>query len=568
MNTMKKLLSLCLTFILIVSCITISVSAAAPIIENIAVDGISMDAAPGEFVITFDSAITNDTISSIKFTKEDGTEIKGGSFIEKSKEAPTKAVVKYGALERGANYKLTVGADSKTYTASSYYFKEDFEEGYVDGDLLESRPSGTLSEDLIYYPDTTEAFGGKARTPNSVHSIVEENGDTFIRMDLNKRGTIVPATSNDNGRIVLEFKEPITIGKFAARIKVRAQGSASQLKFLIPGYESNAALSNFFRMGQFVSGMVKKETDTAQLKGTLTGVEKFTKTGEHGFYDIQIAFLKDTSNKYTQTMTNLNALEEGEIKLVGNTAYPRGIKAFWLTQFYDKNESSATIDVSEIEIMEIYDTNILATDFESMTGDTFNVVFTNEISEQTLKDVTLKNGDSLVKLSYVEDSYSDDTRQASFKIGEILEPGTSYTLSFAGIRDTFGRSLGAESQTLSVASAPDDYTMSAPIIKNESQQVIEQIGDAASLSYETTVTAEAGKKFTLALIVMSKVDNRVLWANSDTKEVALGNSSVTLKVTTPETIDIGTSNCYVKPLIWCDDATMEALLLNAPDIIE
>ena len=559
---MKKLLSLCLTFILLMACIVIPVDAVTVVDKA---EG-TIDANAGEFVIAFDDAAAAEAaFDAITFKKEGGADIKGGAFKEIDALNQNKVIVKYGTLENGQKYVLNVDGTEYEYTADIFEFRENFE-GYSNGDSL-TKPE-TITEPTIYYPGHENSTGSNinsgASSGYSAHSIEEENNDTFVRLD------VTNADNGKNGRIVLELPTPLTAPEFCIRVKIRPSGACQTIKGIWTFY----SIWEKFAMVDFSTGTAINPTGTTDV-GTSTidpASITFDTIDANGFYNFSVHYMKGTDGKYTQTLRNINAPEEGAFKLTPPKSTYDGVYGFWLTQFYKASDGAeGYIDLSEVELVAEKETNILYNGFADMTDsdDTFKVVFTNDMNEKSLKAVTMKDSsEKPVEISYVENSYNADERSASFRIGEILDEGATYILSFANVVDYLGRGLASGSTAVTVKAPLGSYSIGTTAIKDENGDSLAEIDDAERLRYITTINGEAGAKFTLILVVMSKTDDRVLGVAYDTGTVAAGQTSVELDAITSENIDLGASNCYVKPLIWCDDDTMEALLLDAPAVIE
>lgn len=565
---MKKLLSVCLTFILLMSCAVIPADAAAVVDKA---EG-TIDANAGEFVITFDDAAAAEAaFDAITFKKEGGAEIKGGAFKEIDALNPDKVIVKYGTLEDDQNYVLNVDGTEYEYTADIFEFRETFD-GYNEEDSL-TKPD-SITEPTIYYPgheiSTGQNVNSGATSGYDVHSIEKENNDTFVRLD------VTEADKGKNGRIVLELPTVLTAPEFCLRVKIRPSGACRTIKGIWTFYWHKDSLSIWekFAMVDMSSGTAVNPTGSTDV-GTSTlepASIAFNTVDADGFYNFSVHYKKGADGKYTQTLRNINAPEEGTFKLTPPKSTYDGVHGFWLTQFYKAAaDAEGYIDLSEVELVAEKETGILYNGFADMndSDDTFKVVFTNDMNEKSLSAVTMKDaaGED-VRISYVEDSYNAEERSASFKLGEILDEGAEYTLSFADAADYLGRALASDSASVTVQAPSSSYSIATTAIEDENGTAIAEIGDAGRLRYITTINAEAGAEFTLVLVVMSKTDGRVLGIVSDTAAVAEGETSVELDAITSENINLGASNCYVKPLVWCNDATMEALLLDAPAVIE
>ena len=132
----------------------------------------------------------------------------------------------------------------------------------------------------------------------------------------------------------------------------------------------------------------------------------------------------------------------------------------------------------------------------------------------------------------------------------MLGAGKEYTLSFEGVKDTEGIELVTPS--VAVTTAPERYTLASTIMTDENGDAVNEIGNAATITYSNVIDAEEGKTFTLALAVFDS-DNRLVELVSDTKSVAEGQTSVTLTATTPEEIVLS-DGYMIRPYIWEEDA--------------
>ncbi len=124
---MKKLLALCLSCVLLVSGLVISVDA-EPTIVSVSPSPLEegFTVKPSEFKITFESNVDAQTLSGITFKKSNGGDIIGGAYAEIDSTNPKVVKVKYGALESETSYTLDVCGTEYEYTPVEYMYYEDF----------------------------------------------------------------------------------------------------------------------------------------------------------------------------------------------------------------------------------------------------------------------------------------------------------------------------------------------------------------------------------------------------------------------------------------------------------
>lgn len=541
---MKKILTLCLVFVLLMSCFVATVSAAAPEVDKAAG---SIDAAAGEIRITFTENVTDETLNTISFKKKSGealVDIKGGAFIEVDGTNPKIAVVKHGVLENKTNYVLTVGEECYNYNVSEMEFIEDFEdESYVVGGQLPTRPS-TFTNPVIYFPSLgTEPSTGASGSAECHYIGETAAGDKYVALDPHIAG------QGKNGRIVLEFPEPIEDDEFCIDIKVRINGSCKSRNLLFAHLGTGTASGKRISMADVSTGAVVLPSTLSG--GTVSGSRTLSTVGDDGFYDLRMYLKRNADGSYTSNLQNLNAPKEGMITVQSTATGCTGVYCIWLTQFYADQATSEgiSLDLSYVKVHRTFETDILHIDDIEKTDKEMSVVFTNDVDESTLSSMVMKDeSDKPVKLTF--DRYDEAGRKAYYKLGQVLGADKEYTLSFAGVKDKVGLDLATPSVEL--ATAPERYTLASTAITDGSGTPITEIGNTAKLTYSNTLAAEAGKKFTLALAIFDS-DNRLVKIASDTDSVAVGQTSVTLSATTPAEIVLS-DGYMIRPYIWEEDA--------------
>ncbi len=544
---MKKILSLFVVFAVIMSCFVVTVHGAAPTVDK--AQG-AIDAAAGEFRITFDENVTDEILNTISFKKVSEGElvdIKGGAYVKADKTNPNVAVVKYGVLENECNYVLAVGENSYNYNVNKMEFVEDFEnDSFVVGEQLPTRPS-TFTSPVIYFPSTGTEPSGKATGVAETHYIGETaDGDKYVALDPHIAG------KGKNGRIVLEFPEPIE-DSFCVDVKLRINGENKSRNVLLALLGSGNVVNTNKTL---VAADAKAGVLVAPVKDLMGGSitvsnNKFSTVGDDGFFDLRMNIQRNADGSYKSILQNLNSAKEGELTVEGTATGLTGVYCIWLTQFYaaEPTTEGISMDLSYVKVYKNYNTDILHIGDVEKTDKEMSVVFTNDVDESSLSYMEMMDeSDETVKLTF--DRYDEANRKAYYKIGQVLDADTEYTLSFAGVKDKGGLELASEFATFKTM--PDKCAVATPSITDGSGNPATEIGNAAKITYSNTLVAEAGKKFTLALAIFDR-ENRLVKLVSATDSVAEGQTSVTLTATTPEDIDLSDGHT-IKPYVWEEDA--------------
>lgn len=553
---MKKILTLCLVFVILMSGFTTVSGATLPSVDK--AKGTISNAA-GEFKITFAENVTKEILDTISFKKKSGetlVDIKGGAFMDVDSTDPKIAVVKYGILENKTDYVLTVGSDTYDYQTSGFEFKEDFEaDSFVVGSQLPTRPA-TVTEPVIYFPSTDNVPTEKASGAADCHYIGEtEDGDKYVALDPHVAG------KGKNGRLVLEFPQPVTDDAICIDIKVRVNGTYAEMRNLLFAFLASGNVANTNKCLVAASATRAIAAPRSNFMGGASNTSFkasnniFTTVGADGFYDLRMNLQRNADGSYKSSLQNLNAPTEGEITVEGTATNLTGIYSLWLTQFYASADVTAgiSLDLSEVSVKASYKTDILHIDDIKKTDEEIGIVFTNDVDDETLPGLTMKDAeDNPVALTF--DRYDEAARKAYYKIDEVLKADATYTVSPVGVKDVDG--IDATSTPASFKTQPEKYTLTAPSIVEADNRI----------TYSNTISAEVGKKFTLALVIFDSND-RLVALVPDTKTVALGQTSVTLSATTPESIVVG-DGYTIRPYIWEEDAAGGNAFVSVPEVIE
>lgn len=559
---MKKLLALCLSCVLIVSGLVISVDAAAPTVSAVSPAEGAITIKPGEFKITFDSNADAETLSDITFKKTGGGDIIGGAYAEIDSTDPKVVKVKYGALENETSYTLDVCGTEYEYTANEYMYYEDFS-GYTAGAQLPI-------DGIIRYPqdDSPALVSGKATAPVESHFIAQDGDDKFVRLSTE----LVTSSANAGGRLDLMFPEYITDEEFELNYVVRRMNDGEEVNLsshVLVTYFGDSQKKRVF--GGYTPSDIYQKSDygpatggNTSAKHTFEGSAKFETKDTNGFYDLTAHFKRRTDNTYQITIKNNLTTKEDPMITTTLDGYPDGIRGFWITQFFAESKAYGKklyLDLSHVTIKPLWSTNILRADLKEKSID---VVFTDKVDPTTLNKVVMKNkSNEVVEIEYASDSYSDNTRKATFNVNEILGFGEDYTLSFEGVLDAEGNALGSASAEVTITSPDADYVVAAPVVTDGSGTplVNNEIGEATQVTFSTTVTAEVGDKITLMLAIFDST-GRLCKVVQDTQAVP-ASGSVSLSKATPVEIDLS-QGYRVKPLIWNNDETAGAIFMSAP----
>ena len=206
----------------------------------------------GIISLSFDKAVDPATINGISFTKAAGAKITGAVIREVDAVDPKKVNLKFGKLEDGVDYKLTVPTSVKDtdgnsvvdenriyrYHAKAQYFTNtDFstEDGYIAGGAL------TNGKDNILY------IKAKVQDTTPMSIVKEDNSDNqFIRMSITD-------TTNDHGVYVRQDAE-------YSRINDNSYLDGANVYVIEAGIKASSAGTKF-KAGR----MVKYDTSSSKV---------------------------------------------------------------------------------------------------------------------------------------------------------------------------------------------------------------------------------------------------------------------------------------------------------------
>ncbi len=546
---MKKIISLCLALMILATSLVVSVSATATASTVEPAEGnIGMN--PGKFKITFSEAVDNTVLDTITFKCGDA-DVKGGIYTEVDANNSAIVYVKYGVLEENKEYTLKIGDETYAYTATKFIFNEDFsDDDYVIGSELPE-------SNVLFYSRS----GGTA--PFSMRHYIDEtmDGDKFLRLDTTEKNEV-------NGWIVVKPASPVENSKFRVNMKVRGtkSGNAANNKMyrrlLYTQYDGNTNIA----IAELTNGVIYVPDTAKSSKADYSGAPYFAiaNTDSNGFYDLEVVYSRDAEGKYTQTMTNKLFNETMTVKT--KDAYSC-ITEFWPMQSFFDHAGEQYFDLSEFSIEILWDTNVMHT---VMGEETIDVIFDGEINAATLTTATMADAEgNPVDISYVADSYSNSTRKATFAFNEVLEPGATYTLSFATVKDAENDYLGVESSAIEVAVSAAPYTVGALTVENQGSQALEynseeeyyEIGESSQATISTTVAAAVGTKVNLGLAIYDS-EGRLYKFVFDPQTIS-ASGSTTLTATTPTEIDLSEGYSVV-PVIWSNDGVSGPKFMSAP----
>ena len=547
---MKKIISLCFTFVFIMLSIAIPSNAA-----------VCVDKSPGEistnsgqFTITLDDNATEEVLSEITFKKkiaeDEFVDIKGGAFVKADDTNPNEVIVKYGTLENETEYVLDVCGSSFNYytTQNAIGYEEDFEE-YEIGDQLPARPE-VLTEPIIYYPSSDP-------DPKYHYICESEDGDKFVRLDLSK------PTSTQGGTLVLEFPQPIENQDICVDMKLRVLGDStgSRTRTFFGTYFDTSDKSRSI-VAQWSSGNGIRYANDNLANGTYEDTDIHFAPID-GFYDLRLTIRRNDDGTFTQMLEDLNNPEDGKIVLTNKSTTYSKIYKIWLARFYGGNQADIGLDVSSVKYFPLYDFDVLNVDDLNYNDNEVAVTFSDDADENTLSNVTMTDSKGkIVELTY--DRYDSEKRTAYYTLGEVLDYSAKYNLSLKGIRNTLH--LDIKTPSVEITTMPAKCILYDYSVTDINGNEVEEIGDLKSITVSTEIAADVGQKFSLALAIFNN-NGRLIKVVSDTKTVEPEKTQVKLTTSTPADIDLS-SGCVVRQYVWEENAVNGDPFIYVPNALQ
>ncbi len=546
-NAMKKLIALCLTFVLLVSGITISYAADASVDSVLPAGGTSespaeLSAKPGQFVITFSDAVTTDIFSDIAFVDAEQNEVKGGIYPSIDTGDNTKVIVKYGTLDNNKKYTLKIGANEYTYLAKGFEVNEDFENStyYTLGEAPVNNNNWVFDPcDRDLYLTKEDNSSQYLRAANKIEGVDTKAGDTT---------TILKPAS---GSTYITEDETFYID-----MRVRGTGKTSDAN-----KRPREVMKITFAPSSQNLKMEKLTNNTFTVKGAITD--------EYGFYNLRYMLKKDSKGKFTiDIIDKNNSTEPGKILTTYTTnegkVGPTEIRLMHLNDY--AGTGICYYDLDDIHMKAIYQNDVLHTNIDKIerSEGEFYVAFTNDIDLNSAENLTIADAEGK-ELAIAFDEEKSTDRKLVYKLKEYLAPSTNYTLTLDDIKDVYGvAAKTSEYQFTSVAS--DNAQLEEEVIKVGENTIVgtELPSTAAAVTLTTTVKNNSGvaSDFVMYVIVYDK-DGRIEKVYHDTENVAIG-ADATLEVNTGSTGDTLGEGYSVKRFAWRVDSEKGAISVVDP----
>lgn len=506
-------------------------------IESVSKEGGEISDVSDSITIQFNNVLDVETAQqAIRFTKADGTPIKGGAFLSFEPGYTKSATIHYGKLEDGCSYKLSVGSElmslngfscepfEREFTAhSEYIFYEDFMgTEYVVG---EHPPT---DKGIEYTTPAMTADGSVKEIKDNADNMMVCGDDSFKYVSMSGGGYI-----NANSRIKVPFSTLMT-DTFVADLKVRPSADEGvdnvAARELMITYSQLNIQTNVASMA---NGYVERSPDAP-------GKEKFVfsegSTDENGFYDVRVIYEKGSNGLYTIKLQNINAPEDGESVIVPKTSIT-GISSIQLAHFYPQTavqSTSVQADVAKIAMYRFTKPEILYTNIETLKreDDEFYIVFSEDMDEASFYENAIVLTDSNGKYVNVEFSrYDAEERRAYVNLNDYLMYETDYTLSVSGVRTQSG--IPADFEEQSYRTTVGNISLLSCRFSDESGNKMENLisDESVYFSAEVKNNTEFSTECRLVLI-MYDADGRIIGLRQSSSEQSQidGNTTKTIRV--------------------------------------
>ena len=513
---MKRLISLCLTSMLLLACVTVFAADPTPTLPS----GTTISTSPGAFSVSFSGPVDESVLDTISLTT-DGETIKGGFYPEISANGQT-VVIKYGLLEHGKEYTLTIAGQSKTYTAEGYEFLADFEgNDYVVGEAPPTDKGITW---------TNPSSAGKVL-------VKQENGTKYIRIE---------QSDNVNQDITarIEFAQPLSNEVVIAEMKVRptnAEGVKAWGRYIFRTKfkEFSAGTQSLITNAPSNKFTVQPNIQNVTVSGAINTNGGLSESGvdENGFYHIEVVYKKGADNKYQKTVRNKISPDEGSLVLTGTqtaTAIENIILA-GVTTWGTKGDGATWLDIDDLKITAGSMPDVLYTDIDKLDRNEseFDIVFTADIEEESVKEIALVDASgNPVGIAFKE--YDAANRRATYTLNEYLKSGVAYTLDMAGVTDALGTVLKSATYTFNAAET-DGGEITVESVKNGSDVALvdNKLNGATSVKLAVDAVNTSGKTsdFILAAVICD-ASGRIVKLETDIAEDVADGATADLDLTT------------------------------------
>ncbi len=535
-------------------------------LEEISESGSTISDAAGEITLKFNNYLDISTLKNgITFTKADGSEIKGGAYVVPKGDFTNEAVVRYGALEEGAEYIINITAYLKS--VNNIPFSGNGEHRY------------TAEKKYIYYEDfkgieyivgQNPPIGGElqytsSNVDNDSSNITVCGDDSFRYISMNGGGDVTL-----NSRIKLVFDSVIDADAFAVDVKLRPSSSNGAANDNTPRNVMTVAGSTAsVQLANMRYGFVEANTAPG-ANATLVGDIDFEATDSRGFYDLNAIFSKNSAGKYVITLTNANAAIEGKAEYTTkNIADVKSIEISHLYPLDASQASNVTADVARIAVYKMTSPEILYTNFSELdrNDDTIKIVYNDDLDESTLAasafSLVAADG-SYVNTEYI--GYDSATRTVTLKLKDYLDSSATYKLCTGELASETGLILaGGEHSYTAKASAVETSSIKA---YNEAGTEIQSLDNISEFKGSVSVTNKGtGNKSCVVALVLYDANGRIikLIKNNPVDGTVNSGGSKTISAEAGSSDLIGVDK--IKMLAWIEDIN-GAVSLIKPVVLE
>lgn len=556
---MKKLIALCLTFVLLVSGITISYAADSTVVSVEPAGGTNDSPAvlsvhPGQFVITFSDDVTKDIFSNITFTDAEGNEVKGGIYPSIDTDNNDKVIVKYGALENKKKYILKIGTTEYNYLAKGFEIIEDFENPtyYTLGEVPVNHDNWVfdpaLGKLIVKKENNNQYLRGISVLE---HQSVE--GDTTVKL----------VNGPENKYVTAE-------GMFYIDMRVRGTGATADAT----GRPREVLVFRF--VDKENDPWVQEERKTFEVRDNKPGINGATADAD-GFYNFRFIVKRESTGEdgkgrfYVSVTDKNNTNEPGKVLATYSTSEGKALVGPDIIRLMHLNAWAGSgecyFDLDDVHIATISQSDLLHTNIDNLARNhgEFYVAFSNDIDVNSAKNLTIKDAEEN-EIAVVLDEEKSTDRKAVYKLKEYLAPSTNYSLEFNGIKDVYGGEIKtSEYEFTSLASVNAQLTEETIKADGSTVSGEELPSTATAVTLTTKVKNNSGvaSDFVMCVIVYDK-DGRIEKVYQDTENNVAVGANVTLEVNTGSTGDTLGEGYSVKRFAWRVDSEKGAISVVPP----
>jgi len=563
---MKKLISLLMTVFVLASVLSVgaladTVPAGAYVTDSIGTeltDGDTIATVEGQLTVVFDSAVTDAALDGISITATVGS-FRGAVAAEIDKADSSKVNVRFGRLEDGAEYVLSVPAADFEFNFAAetkYHTNADFED-YTDSNLAENLKRDNLS---LIYPSYAEAGGTAYARVNSFASgetsgkkyigLVPTHGTGFVA---NKwLGMVVDGKNFNNTDDISEDKVyvldvaynrsadvAIGFGALADGTDRLKKNASSLLVSQGKAYSNNIGNATALALDKtlYWPRMVLVR-DGSDLRQDLYDMSANATKPYIGSNKNKVSSSTEVKQLTVLSFNSYKATDAREMQIASVKCYPERLLTVIKASPYEGGETRQLVLHMSDEF-----------DEQSVSSDTIVITKVNG-GEVTGYDISADNYERTITLTFPDGLRKGDyTIETDGMIGSNGLTGYSEKLGFTV--DVANGIEYYETENYSVTDA-----LGTPVSDNN-------IAGIAKVNVSFDVISDEGNAFTAALVIYNK-DGRVVRIATDNAAIANGNESVTLSVSTPDDINIG-EDYSVRPLVWLDDIDAGAIFIEEFD---